>query len=105
MTVAALGVPPGAELSQICASNLILRLYVQCTSEQKTPRDVVQMNRNHAFGMIESKYNGNDRAPVATLRAETLIAKLLHESHPECRNFLRIHTSLARTIGKPIAWQ
>ena len=105
MAVAAFGIPPRAELSEIGTRNLILRLYVQRASEQKTPRDVVQMNPNHALSVIKSKRDRNGRAPVSALRCEALIAELLHQSHPECRNFLRIHSSVARTVGKPIAWQ
>src|SRR5437016_6517179 len=40
MTVAAFGIPPRAQLSEIRTRNLILWLYVQRASEQKTPRDV-----------------------------------------------------------------
>ena len=39
MAVAAFGIPTRAELSEIGTRNLILRLYVQRASEQKTPRD------------------------------------------------------------------
>src|SRR6266481_2664745 len=61
MAVTALGIPPAAELLQICTGNLVVRPHVHGSSEQETPGDVVQMNPNHALGMIESQRNRDDR--------------------------------------------
>src|SRR5205807_6673379 len=60
---------------------------------------------DNALDMVESKGRGDGRAPVAALGGETLIAKLRHQSSPECCHLEGIHTALPGTVRESIARQ
>src|SRR5258708_32274223 len=78
MAVAPFSIPPRAELSEITTRNFILRPYVQRAPEQKTSRDVVQMNPNHGLSGIEPQRNRNRRPPSAAPPPERHHPEFLH---------------------------
>src|SRR5712692_4330333 len=105
VAVAALAVPPGPELSEIGICNLVVLRLIQRAAEKKAAGDIVEVNADDALSMIEAKGDRNGRTPIAALGGEALVAERIHQACPECCNLVWIHTSLARTVGEPVARQ
>src|SRR4051812_25915417 len=104
MAVAALFLIPGTELREIRSFHLVFWCVIQCAA-QETPRDVIQMNADDALRIVESKRNRDRRPPVAALCGETHIPEFLHQSRPQFRDLLGIHSSHPRSVRESIAWQ